>query len=89
MIFLLGAGRGRHRERIKKIDDVVESLDLPRCPHKRLAHLGAPRLGARATTVSWSPFSLEMKTPWWWATSVHGGGGGNVQGPRAPPASSP
>lgn len=46
----------------------------PSHPHEQPAHPGAPRLGATATTASWSPFSMEMKTPWWWATSVHGVG---------------
>lgn len=35
----------------------------PRCPQEQMAYLGAPRLGAMTTTASWSPFSMEMKTP--------------------------
>lgn len=54
-----------HREEGKKKVDVVESFDLPRCPYEQLAHPGAPRLGATATNVSWSPFSTEMMTPQW------------------------
>lgn len=71
----------------RKQVDVVESLNLPRRPHEQLAHLGAPGVGATATTASWSPFPMEMKTPWWWATSMHGVEVGMSTAREAPPAS--
>lgn len=72
--FRRGEKKNTQKKGKRKYVDVVESLDLPSHPHEQPAHPGAPRLGATATTASWSPFSMEMKTPWWWATSVHGVG---------------
>lgn len=88
MIFHLGWGGGTTQKGKRKQVDVVESFDLPRHPHEQLAHPGAPRLEATATTASWSPFSMEMKTPWWWA--VHAWGGGvDVHGLRGPSSFQP
>lgn len=90
MIFLLGGEKNTQKKgKRKQADVMVESLDLPRHPHEQLAHPGAPRLGATATTASWSPLSMEMKTPWWWAASVHGVGVWMSMAQEAPPASSP
>lgn len=82
MIFLLG-GEKTQKKGKRKWADTVECLDLPRYPHEQLAHPGAPRLGAMATTASWSPLYMGMKTPWWRAASVHGVGCGRPR-PKRP-----
>lgn len=78
-------GRGGKKKKGKrKWVNVVESLYLPRRPHEQLAHLGAPRVGAMATTASWSPFPMGMKTPLVVGHKRAWGGGGDVHGPRGP-----
>lgn len=54
-----------HRRRIKETRLMRSSPSTSPVPHEQLAHPGAPRLGATATTASWSRLSRERKTPWW------------------------
>lgn len=83
--------RGKNtRKGKKKVKWMWSSSSTPPAPlHQQLAHPGAPRSGATATTASESPLSAETKTLWWWAASVCGVRMWMSTAQEAPPASTP
>lgn len=80
-----GGGETPHRRRVKENTLMWSSPSTspvtPTSSWPTLEHLG---WGPRPPLPLGSPFSMEMKTPWWWATSVCGVGVGVSMAKRLP-----